>query len=165
MRGGFVESSFVDWYAGEHAKLVATMVLATGDLDLATEAADEAFARALQRWDRVGRMESPSGWTFRVAINHARRVARRRSLERNLLLRRQPQGTVPAPAGEVWHLVSRLSRRQREVVVLRYVADLPEAVIADVLAISRSTVSSTLADAHARLNQQLTTTREEIMHG
>lgn len=160
-----MESSFVGWYAEEHAKLVATLVLATGDLDLAADAADEAFARALQRWDRVSRMASPSGWTFKVAVNHARRVARRRSLERRLLLRRQPEVNVPAPAGEVWHLVSRLSRRQREVVVLRYVADLPEATIADVLAISRSTVSSTLADALARLNRQLTTTPEETVHG
>ena len=49
-----------------------------------------------------------------------------------------------------------LSLRQRQVVVLRFVADLPEADIADVLGISRGTVSSTLADAKANLRVALT---------
>jgi RNA polymerase sigma factor (sigma-70 family) len=45
--------------------------------------------------------------------------------------------------------------RQRQVVVLRHVGDLPEAEIAHVLGISRSTVSSTLADAHRALARRL----------
>jgi DNA-directed RNA polymerase specialized sigma24 family protein len=158
--------SFDGWYADEHAKLIATLLLTTGDLELATEAVDEAFSRALQRWDRVRAMASPTGWTFRVALNHARRVTRRRSLERRLLFRTQRPAVVPAPAGEIWQLVSTLAPRQRQVVVLRYVADLPEATIAETLGVSRSTVSSTLADALDRLNRQLTTrTAEEITHG
>ncbi len=44
---------------------------------------------------------------------------------------------------------------EREVVVLRYIADFSEAEIASVLGISRSTVSSTLADAHRRLGSLL----------
>jgi RNA polymerase sigma factor (sigma-70 family) len=51
--------------------------------------------------------------------------------------------------------VATLSRRQREVVVLRYIADFPEIEIARVLGVSRSTVSSTLADAHRRLGSLL----------
>ena len=37
--------------------------------------------------------------------------------------------------------------------MLRYIADFPEVEIAGVLGISRSTVSSTLGDAHRRLGQ------------
>lgn len=151
VRDGRAVDSFDTWYAREHPRLIATLLLMTGDIDLATEGVDEAFARALEQWDRVRTMESPTGWTFRVAINHARRTARRRSLERRLLLRRTTEARVPAPAGEIWHIVSDLPQRQREVVVLRHIGDLRESEISDVLGISRSTVSSTLSDAHTRL--------------
>jgi DNA-directed RNA polymerase specialized sigma24 family protein len=40
-------------------------------------------------------------------------------------------------------------------VVLRHIGDLREAEIADALGISRSTVSSTLRDAHRRLGDLL----------
>lgn len=147
--------SFDTWYAHEHPRLTATLLLATGDLDLASEGVDEAFARALERWDRVSMMESPTGWAYKVALNHIRRTTRRRALERRLLLKKASVGHVPAPAGEVWSLVAGLPQRQREVVVLRHIGDLREAEIADALGISRSTVSSTLRDAHRRLGDLL----------
>jgi len=131
------------------------MVLITGDVELATDAVAEAFARALERWARVGMMAEPTGWTYRVALNVARRSARRAALEHLLLTRTPRPSHVPAPAGEVWELVAGLPRRQREVVVLRYIADFPEAQIAGVLGVSRSTVSSTIADAHRRLGSLL----------
>jgi len=147
--------SFERWYAREHARLLATLLLSTGDIELAADGVDEAFARALEKWDRVGMMESPTGWTFRVALNHSRRTARRRRIEHRLSIKRAKDAPIPAPAGEVWQVVSGLPRRQREVVVLRHIGDLPEAEIAAVLGISRSTVSSTLSDAHERLGSLL----------
>lgn len=143
--------SFDEWYAREHPRLIASLLLTTGDIELASEGVDEAFTRALEQWDRVRVMDSPTGWAFRVAMNVARRTARRRAFERRLVFRRSPAVSVLPPAGEIWQLVSTLSARQREVVVLRHVGDLREAEIARVLGISRSTVSSTLADAHGRL--------------
>lgn len=147
--------SFDSWYAREHPRLVATLLLSTGDVELAAEGVDEAFTRALEKWDQVSVMESPTGWAFRVALNHARRTARRRSFEHRIFIRRAREVPVPAPAGEVWQLVSALPPRQREVVVLRHIADLREAEIAQVLGISRGTVSSTLSDAHDRLGHLL----------
>jgi DNA-directed RNA polymerase specialized sigma24 family protein len=147
--------SFDSWYAREHPRLVATLLLSTGDIELAAEGADEACTRALEKWDQVSIMESPTGWAFRVALNHARRTARRRSFEHRIFLRRAKEVPVPAPAGEVWQVVSALPPRQREVVVLRHIADLREAEIAEMLGISRSTVSSTLSDAHDRLGHLL----------
>jgi RNA polymerase sigma factor (sigma-70 family) len=76
-------------------------------------------------------------------------------MERRLLARDRKPAEVPAPAIELWTVVATLSRRQREVVVLRYIADFPEIEIARVLGVSRSTVSSTLADAHRRLGSLL----------
>ncbi len=142
---------FETWYLANHARLVATVLLVTGNLDLTRDVVDEACARAFAQWSRVAKMASPAGWTFRVALNTARRHERRAALERRLLARRPPPVSVPAPAGEAWDVVRVLPKRQRTAVVLRYVADLTQAEIAAVMGVTRSTVSSTLADAHARL--------------
>ena len=94
--------AFEDWYRREHPRMVATLLLATGDIELASEGVDEACARALVHWERVSAMEEPTGWAYRVALNHARRFARRRSLERLLVHRAAPEPNVPPEASEVW---------------------------------------------------------------
>lgn len=147
--------SFDAWYRREHPRLVAALYVVTGDLPVASESVDEAFARALERWDRVGQMDRPSGWVFKVALNVSRRTARRARLEHRFLRRQAPALDVPAPAGEVWAVVSNLPRREREVVVLRHIGGFAEAEIAACLGISRSTVSTTLRSAHRRLFQLL----------
>jgi RNA polymerase sigma-70 factor, ECF subfamily len=142
---------FEEWYRTSHPRLVASLLLVTGDLDLTRDAVDEAFARAYARWERVRRMDSPAGWTYRVALNVVRRRQRRRGLERRLLRRELPPAAMPAPAGEAWALVGDLPERQRTAVVLRYVADLTQEQIAEAMGVTRGTVASTLADAHRRL--------------
>ena len=148
---------FAPWYREQHPALLASLVLVTGSVDEAREAVDEALSRALARWPKVAVMDSPAGWTYRVALNVARRRARRRALEARLLLRRGPDqpATLAGPAGEAWAVVADLPDRQRQVVVLRFVADLTEADIAATLGISRSTVSSTLVDARRTLGRLL----------
>lgn len=150
----FVES-FDAWYDREHDRMIATLILTTGDLELAVEGVDEACSRALERWPRICAMDSPSGWVYRVAMNHASRLARRRKTEERLFRKMVPKPDLPAPAGETWELVESLPRRQRQVVMLRYVAELPEAEIAVALGISRGTVSSTLHDARQHLGRLL----------
>ena len=144
---------FETWYLGNHARLVASLLLITGDLDITRDAVDEACTRAFARWERVQRLDSPGGWAFRVALNTVRRRQRRAAMERRLLARRPPVAELPEPAGEVWELVRGLPLRQRTAVVLRYVADLTQTQIADAMGITRSTVSSLLADAHANITK------------
>src|SRR5207302_1262792 len=79
--------SFEDWYRAEHPRLVGVLMGVGADLDTAADVAAEAFSRALERWDRVGAMASPSGWTAQVGFNLLRRRARRHGLEQRLLLR------------------------------------------------------------------------------
>jgi len=151
-------TDFETWYRALHPRLVAGVLLSTGRMDDAADVADEAMVRALERWEHVRTMASPDGWAFQVAFNLVRRRGRRRSLERTVL-RRSAAGrstAVDGPAGEAWDAVRHLSPRQRQVVALRYIADLPEADIAEVLGISRGTVSSTLADAKGALRVALT---------
>jgi RNA polymerase sigma-70 factor (ECF subfamily) len=144
-------TGFDEWYRREHPKLAASLLVVAGDLDAATDAVDEAFARALDRWDSVSNMDSPVGWTYRVALNVLRRRMRRAQLERRVV---RDIGRVPPlelPDADVWDAVSRLPRRQRTAVVLRYVADLPEADIAKAMGIARGTVAATLSAARQRL--------------
>jgi DNA-directed RNA polymerase specialized sigma24 family protein len=148
-------AGFEAFYRATHGGLVTSMLLVSGDAELAREATDEAFARAVGAWNRVSAMDSPAGWTYRVALNAMRRRARRAGLERRLLARQRPAPAVPAPAGEAWAIVADLPPRQRTAVVLRHVADLTEPQIAAAMGVSRSTVSSTLADAAAALRRAL----------
>jgi RNA polymerase sigma-70 factor, ECF subfamily len=136
-------------------KVLATVALWCGSVDIAADATDEAFVRALDRWQRVRAMASPTGWAVTVAMNVARRRARRRSMEAALLRRSRPTANLPEPASEVFELVNDLARQQRAIVLLRYVADLAQADIATLLGVSRSTVSSALTDAHRRLRSLL----------
>jgi RNA polymerase sigma factor (sigma-70 family) len=142
--------AFDDFYRELQPRLLASLVAFSGDADLATDAVDEAFVRALVHWNRVTAMASPSGWLYRVAINVARRQARRHVHEREIAVRLATDRIHAVPTGhgadlgiELREVIARLPDRQRLAVVLRYVADLPEADIARAMGIRRSTVSAT----------------------
>jgi RNA polymerase sigma factor (sigma-70 family) len=143
--------SFEAWYRGSYARLFAATLALTGDRDMASDATDEAFSRAWRHWEQVQEMVSPDGWSYRVALNVVRTRARRRRVEQRLLPRLVSRTTSPAPAGEVWELVHALPPRQRIAVVLRYVADLDEREIGEVMGITRGTVASTLSAARHTL--------------
>jgi RNA polymerase sigma-70 factor (sigma-E family) len=131
------EIAFDDLY--RLAYRVAFRIL--GDRPDAEDVAQEALARAALRWS--GLHDRPEGWVSRVASNLAIDRYRRR--------RRQPQvpsgpvGIVDEQMDERGDLVAalrKLPRRQREVVVLRYLADLSEADVALSLGCSIGTVKS-----------------------
>jgi len=107
---------------------------------------------------------------LRVALNVLRRSMRRRSRERQVLAQVGPSAPLVTalPQPEVWAAVAAPPERQRKVVVLRYVADLPEATIAEVLGMRRGTVASDLFRARAGLASTLQDTRptpREVPHG
>ncbi len=149
--------AFEDWYRSEHPRVLATMAVAAGDVDVAREVTDEAFVRALERWKRVSVMGSPGGWTQRVALNLLRRRQRRAGLERRILRREPPALIAPAPdrATEVWDAVRDLSERARLAVALRYLGGLTEREVADAMGVTEGTASATLAHARQRLAQTL----------
>ena len=148
-------TDFDEWYADQRPRVYLSMLALSGEADLAAEATDEAFTRAVAHWTRVQAMESPGGWTQRVAINVLRRRLRRRRVEARLLPRLVRRDHDSMPTGELWDLVGALPERQRVAVVLRYVGDLTEPDIATAMGIARGTVASTLATARARLGEVL----------
>lgn len=97
-----------------------------GDRSDAEDVAQETLARALVRWRRVAPYAEP--WTATTASNLAIGIWRRRGRitppERALSC--APDQHV-AERLELVRLWRDLPRRQRDVVVMRYLADLPEA--------------------------------------
>jgi RNA polymerase sigma-70 factor (ECF subfamily) len=148
---------FAGWYGREHDPLVRAVLVMTGDPELAADVVAEAFSRAYERWAKVGLIDNPSGWVYRVAVNLLRRRWRRQRFER-ALLRRGP-GSVDRvesdPAPEIWVAVGLLPSRQREAIALRYVVDLSERQVAEAMGVAEGTASATLAAARRRLARDL----------
>jgi RNA polymerase sigma-70 factor (ECF subfamily) len=55
----------------EYGRTVAVLVRAFGDIDLAEEAVQDAFAVAVERWPSIGLPPSPAGWIITTARNRA----------------------------------------------------------------------------------------------
>jgi RNA polymerase sigma-70 factor (ECF subfamily) len=69
----------------EYARSVAALVRLFGDIDLAEDAVQEAFAVAVARWPRVGLPPNPGGWITTTARNRGIDRLRRESRGRELL--------------------------------------------------------------------------------
>jgi RNA polymerase sigma-70 factor (ECF subfamily) len=63
----------------EHGRAVASLVRVFGDIDIAEEAVQDAFAAAVQRWPADGLPPSPSGWIITTARRRAIDRIRRES--------------------------------------------------------------------------------------
>lgn len=108
----------------------------------AEDVAQETMAKAYSRWWRI-RPDAPR-WVSRVSANGAIDVWRKRS--RTELtgdeLARAHDGEPILERLALVDALSRLSRRQREVVVLRYLAGYPEADVAEILDCSVGSVKT-----------------------
>ena len=67
-------------FRDEWGRVVATLIRLTGDWDLAEECAQDAFARAAERWPRDGIPRRPGAWLTTVARNRALDRVRRDQL-------------------------------------------------------------------------------------
>ncbi|MFI1468024.1 RNA polymerase sigma factor [Streptomyces wuyuanensis] len=55
----------------QYGRAVAVLVRAFGDIDVAEEAVQDAFTRAVERWPVTGTPPSPAGWIITTARNRA----------------------------------------------------------------------------------------------
>jgi RNA polymerase sigma-70 factor (ECF subfamily) len=75
----------------EHARVLAALIRVLGDFELAEDALQDAYARALERWPVEGEPRNPAGWIVTTARNAAiDRIRRERTLERKVQLLEQP---------------------------------------------------------------------------
>ena len=88
----------------EYGRAVAVLVRYFGDIDVAEEAVQDAFAVAVQRWPEAGLPPSPAGWIIttarRRAIDRLRREASRQDRHAQAALlhaREEPTGEEAVP--------------------------------------------------------------------
>jgi RNA polymerase sigma-70 factor (ECF subfamily) len=58
-------------FRAEYGRAVAVLVRVFGDIDIAEDAVQDAFAAAVQRWPSTGLPPSPAGWIITTARNRA----------------------------------------------------------------------------------------------
>lgn len=147
--------SFDDFYRANRAAIVRALALSLGELDVATEATDEAFARAYERWAHVSLLDSPPAWVYRVASNWALSVFRRRRLGLHRLY--SPDvADAPAVADPAIHAaLAELDIKHRGVVVCRHLLGWSVADTAAALGVHEGTVKSRLHRATAVLRTRL----------
>lgn len=157
-----VVSGLAPMYAAHRLGLVRLAVLLVDDLALAEDIVQDAFA-ALHRRQTALRDEAAAlGYLRTSVVNGARSALRRRRTVRRFLARSTPTPEPSAPADrdllaaaerdEVIAALNQLPPRMREVLVLRYWADLTERQVAETLGISEGTVKSTSSRAMDRLH-------------
>lgn len=145
----------------EYPKLVGALDLYLGDLHVAEELAQEALVRASKRWSKVSTLESPGGWTYRVALNLANSWFRRRRAEARAYARLDDAGEDVhrdvdiAERQAVRHAVRELPDKQRTALILRYYLDLPAPEVADRLGTTPGAVRALTKRAVASLRETL----------
>jgi DNA-directed RNA polymerase specialized sigma24 family protein len=63
--------SFEAFSADNHARLYTALCLVTGSRHEAEEVMQEALVRVWERWEKVGRLDAPTGYLYRAAMNLA----------------------------------------------------------------------------------------------
>lgn len=158
MRGGEL---FARFYAASWPRLYGQVRLASTSAAEAEDSLQEAYSRALVRWDRIAAYDDPEAWVRRVAINELNSAHRRRRRLRALAPRlcviegsADPMEGATASA-DLWTLVKSLPGRQRAAIVLYYVADLSIEQVAEELHKPTGTIKSDLHRARHSLAIQL----------
>lgn len=165
-RTGSERISFESFYRREYHQIVAMARALLHDAAAAEDMAQESFMAAHRHWDRVSRYEAPQAWVRRVMINRATSLRRRLGAEMRALAKAGPQeeSALPdlsPPTTEVWEEVRRLSRRQRQAVVLHYVGQLSMNEVGEAMGCSSGAVKSHLHRAREALATRLSDWNQE----
>ncbi|GIG91270.1 SigE family RNA polymerase sigma factor [Plantactinospora endophytica] len=157
----FVETRYMD--------LLRVAYHLTGSAQEAEDLVQTALVKAMRRWRRI---DEPMAYLRRAMVNQHITVWRRyRAVEvlTSILPDRPGRDVAERDVAErvVEHQALReamrgLSRRTRTVIVLRYVADLPEAEVARTLGCSVGSVKSRASRGLARLREALGQTPQAV---
>ncbi len=146
----------------EWARVVATLTKRFGDLDIAEEAAAEAFATAVERWPADGVPPSPGAWltttASRKAIDRIRRENKRHDKHKEAQL--MSDDDPPAPPGAIGDDRLRLiftcchpalAQPTRVALTLRMVAGLTVPEIARAFLVQEAAMGQRITRAKAKI--------------
>jgi RNA polymerase sigma-70 factor (sigma-E family) len=152
-------------YEAHALGLVRLAYVMLGDRAAAEDVVQEAFGGLYRRWDQLLDADRALQYVRSSVLNGCRSALRRRRAQ-GIQAAHQPAAVSAETAAlaseerrEVMRALRRLPDRQREVLVLRFYLDQPEAAIAQAMGISQSTVRSTAHRALAALGRLLKETR------
>jgi RNA polymerase sigma-70 factor (sigma-E family) len=160
--GSEVDRAVAALFREHHVELVRLALLMVGDLATAEDVVQDAFEHLHRRWGRLREPGAGLAYARSSVMNGCRSVHRRSAVARKHaprlagpVIHSPDAATGLAEHGELLTALRSLSRRQREVLVLRFYADLDAAEIAATLRISASTVRSTTSRGLAELARLL----------
>lgn len=146
--------SFDEFYGRARPDIARALSLALGDVDLSVEAVDEAMVRAYERWPTVSRLDRPEGWVYRVAMNWALSILRRRRRSDHRLY--DPGSDTAAVSDpDLQAALGELDVKHRTVIVCRHLLGWSVAETAAALKVREGTVKSRLHRAHRILQTRL----------
>ena len=149
-------------YRDRYVALCRVAASITGRVETAREAVQEGFALAFAHRAEFRGEGSLEGWVARIVLRAALDT-RRRAAPAPAVLDEAGEGVLlwtpelPHPERDpaLAAAVGDLPPRQRQIVFLRYFADLTHAQVAETLGISPNTVSAALHQARTALARQL----------
>jgi RNA polymerase sigma-70 factor (sigma-E family) len=158
-----------DLFREHHLELVHLAVVMVGDLAMAEDIVQDVFERLHRRWHELREPSRGLAYARSSVLNSCRSVHRRAAVARKYAPRLAPpsDGTGPDAAsaigdrGELVAALRLLPRRQREVLVLRYYADLSVAEVAETLRIAPSAVRACCSRGLAALADVLRRTSHD----
>ncbi|MHB1988128.1 MAG: RNA polymerase sigma factor [Acidimicrobiales bacterium] len=142
---------FERFYADNEPRLRRALVARLGP-ELGREAALDALSFGWERWNRVGRMENPVGYLFRVA---SRRSIPRRKAQRLASDLRSEESEHAQFEPALPRALAQLTNAQRTAVLLNVAWGYPTAEVARMLNLSESTVRTHVKRGLARLQRLL----------
>jgi RNA polymerase sigma-70 factor (ECF subfamily) len=151
-------ASFEELYRREYPALMGMARALTDSFEASQDAVQDTMVKAFIHWNRVGRLDRPGGWCYRILMNVCRSRLRRERTAQRYLQRARRDEVTEGPAIEFagfWAAVRRLPDRPQTVVVLYYVGDRPVGEIASILNVPEGTVKSDLARARIVLAAEL----------
>jgi RNA polymerase sigma factor (sigma-70 family) len=145
------EASWEDAYRASYPQVYRGLIALGARPDEAEDALHDAFVRQLEGAD----ISSVAGWLFVVAMRRWRRRRWRERIFRPLTGTARAAESVPDARIDLFDALHKLPRRQREVLVARYVVGLSQEETAQVLGIARGTVAATATQAARALRARM----------
>ena len=124
------------------------------DRDAAEDVAAEAMARAYARWPSVRTMPHREAWVLRVAANLAIDVVRRRGPVLQPLLQNEFEDSAAARVA-LTSALDALPRRQREALLLHFVAGFTEVEASVTMGIDPSSVRTHIQRGLAAMRRRM----------
>jgi RNA polymerase sigma-70 factor, ECF subfamily len=155
---GEAAPSFEAFYEDTHARLYTALCLVTGSRHEAEEVMQEAYVRVWERWDQVGRLDTPTGYLYRAAMNLVRSRYRRASIALRRTVGLAPRTDDLAAVEDrvvVAGALQSLTPDQRAAVVLISMFGLPSEEAGQILDMKPSAVRTLAARARASMRDEV----------